>query len=193
TVDIFCDLGARLSARTALAAARAFAPFRPGFFEEPPSYENASALIALKQQMPIPVATGEHLMNRWEFRELIEGHGADILQPDLCHGGGITEAKRVATFAESHFLTIAPHNSAGPIGTAASLHLVASIPNFYILEQMEYERELRDSICTDPLKVENGHFLLPTKPGLGTDLDFTALAGRTAKKMPVRHTTRSRW
>lgn len=193
TIDIFCDLGERLSARTALAAARAFAPFAPGFFEEPLSYENASAMIALKQQMPIPIATGEHLMNRWEFRELVEGHGADILQPDLCHGGGITEAKRIATLAETHLLTIAPHNSAGPIGTAASLHLVAAIPNFYILEQMEYEREMRDSICTDPLVIENGHYLLPTKPGLGTDLDFAAIADRTGQKVPVRHTTRSRW
>lgn len=192
-VDIFCDLGERLSARTALAAAQSFAPFRPGFFEEPLPYENAKAMIALKQQMPVPIATGEHLMNRWEFRELIEGMGADILQPDLCHGGGITEVKRIATFAESHFLSMAPHNSAGPIGTFASLHLVASIPNFYILEQMEAERELRDSICTDPLVLEDGHFLLPTTPGLGTDLDFSAIADRTGQPLPIRHTTASRW
>ncbi|CDN51958.1 mandelate racemase/muconate lactonizing enzyme family protein [Neorhizobium galegae] len=192
-VDIFCDLGERLSARTALAAARSFAPFRPGFFEEPLPYENAKAMIALKQQMPVPIATGEHLMNRWEFRELVEGMGADILQPDLCHGGGITEVKRIATFAESHFLTMAPHNSAGPIGTAASLHLAASIPNFYILEQMEGEREMRDSICTDPLIIEDGYYLLPTKPGLGTDLDFTAIADRASQPLPIRHTTASRW
>lgn len=193
SVDIFCDLGERLSPRTALAAAHAFQPFRPGFFEEPIPYENAKAMIALKQQMPLPIATGEHLMNRWEFRELVEGMGADILQPDLCHGGGITEVKRVATLAESHFLTIAPHNSGGPIATLASLHLVASIPNFYILEQMEAERALRDSICTDPLQLDNGHYLLPTKPGLGTDLDFTAIAEATGRPVPSRYTTASRW
>lgn len=192
-VDIFCDLGERLSARTALAAAKSFAPFRPGFFEEPLPYENAKAMIALKQLMPVPIATGEHLMNRWEFRELVEGCGADILQPDLCHGGGISEVKRVASLAESHFLTIAPHNSGGPIGTLASLHLVASIPNFYILEQMEAERELRDSICTDPLQLVDGHFVLPEKPGLGTDLDFTAIEEQLGRPLPMRHTTASRW
>jgi galactonate dehydratase len=88
---------------------------------------------------------------------------------------------------------MAPHNSAGPIGTAASLHLAASIPNFYILEQMEGEREMRDSICTDPLIIEDGYYLLPTKPGLGTDLDFTAIADRASQPLPIRHTTASRW
>jgi galactonate dehydratase len=192
-IDIFCDLGERLSPRTALAAARSFLPFRPGFFEEPVPYENARAMIALKQQLPVPLATGEHLMNRWECRELVEGCGTDILQPDLCHGGGITEVKRVASFAESHFISIAPHNSGGPIATAAALHLVASIPNFYILEQLENERELRDSICTDPLTLVDGHYLLPDKPGLGTDLDFTAMEEREAKPVPSRYTTLSRW
>lgn len=192
-VDIFCDLGERLSPRTALAAARSFAPFRPGFFEEPVPYENARAMISLKQQMPVPIATGEHLLNRWEFRELVEGCGADVLQPDLSHGGGITEVKRVAAFADTHFMSIAPHNSGGPISTLASLHLVASIPNYYILEQMEAERELRDSICTVPLKLENGYFHLPTGPGLGTDLNFDAIRERSAKAVPIRHTTASRW
>lgn len=192
-VDIFCDLGERLSARTALAAAREFAPFRPGFFEEPVPYENARAMIALKQQMPVPVATGEHLLSRWEFRELVEGAGADVLQPDLCHGGGITEVKRVASFADAYYLTIAPHNSGGPIATLASLHLVASIPNFYILEQMEYERDLRDAICTEPPRIVEGHFELPTAPGLGTDLDFTAIADQSARRVETRYTSASRW
>ncbi len=192
-VDIFCDLGERLSPRTALAAARAFAPFRPAFFEEPVPYENARALIALKQQFPVPIAVGEHLLTRWEFREVVEGSGADVLQPDLCHGGGITEVKRVAAFAETYYLTVAPHNSGGPIATLASLHLAASIPNFYILEQMENERGLRDSICIHPLQLVDGYYALPTAPGLGTDLDFAAIADRSAKPVPARYSTRSRW
>lgn len=192
-VDIFCDLGERLSPRTALAAARAFLPYRPGFFEEPVPFENAKAMIALKREMPVPVATGEHLASRWDFRELVEGSGADILQPDLCHGGGFTETKRIAALAETYFLTIAPHNSGGPIATAASLHLMAAIPNHFILEQMEYERPMRDSICTDPLRIENGYFLLPEKPGLGTDLDFAAIEHQEARPVEGRYTTQSRW
>jgi len=192
-VDIFCDLGERLSARTALAAARAFAPFRPGFFEEPVPYENARAMIALKQQLPVPLATGEHLLTRWEVRELVEGCGADILQPDLCHGGGLTEVKRVAAFADTHYLTIAPHNSGGPIATAASLHLMAAIPNAYILEQMEAERPLRDALTTVPLILRDGYFDLPTGPGLGTDLDLAALADSPGRPHEGRYTTASRW
>jgi galactonate dehydratase len=192
-VDIFCDLGERLSPRTALAAAHAFAPFRPAFFEEPVPYENARAMIALKQQFPIPIAAGEHLLTRWEFRELVEGSGVDVLQPDLCHGGGITEVKRVATLGDTYYMPIAPHNSGGPIATLASVHLAAAIPNFYILEQLEAERELRDSICKPPLRLVDGHFVLPTTPGLGTDLDFTAIAERSAKPVPTRCSTSSRW
>jgi len=192
-VDIFCDLGERLSPRTSLAAARAFAPFKPGFFEEPIPYENSKALIALKQQFPVPLAAGEHLMNRWEFRELVEGSAIDILQPDLCHGGGITEVKRVATLADTYFMTIAPHNSAGPIGTMASIHLAASIPNFLILEQLEDEREMRDSICKPAVQIVDGHFVLPNAPGLGVDLDFSAIKERSFKPVPTRCSTSSRW
>jgi galactonate dehydratase len=192
-VDIFCDLGERLSPRTSLAAARAFAPFRPAFFEEPIPFENARALIALKQQFPVPIAVGEHLLSRWEFREVVEGSGADVLQPDLCVCGGITEARRIATLADTYYLTVAPHNSGGPIATFASLHLLASISNCYILEQMEDERELRDSICTQPLVLRDGYFDLPTGPGLGTDLDFAAMADRSARPVPTKYTTSSRW
>jgi galactonate dehydratase len=193
SVDIYCDIGERLSVRTALAAARAFAPFNPAFFEEPIPYENPRVMIDLKKAMCVPLATGEHLLNRWEFRELVEGGGADILQPDLCHGGGITEVKRVAAYADMHYMAIAPHNSAGPIGTLASLHLLASIPNAYILEQMEADRPLRDAICTHPLVLENGSYLLPTEPGLGTDLDFSAIREQATRSQPTRYATTSLW
>jgi galactonate dehydratase len=191
--DIFCDLGERLSVRTAIAAAEAFKPYRVGFFEEPLPYENPQKMIELKKLMPVPLATGEHFSNRWEFRELIEGGGADFIQPDICHGGGITELKRIAAYADMHFTMVAPHNSGGPISTLATMHLLASIPNGYILEQMEDERELRNSISTNPVKFENGYFILPTEPGLGTDLNLEAIADRSFRKHPVRHVTASHW
>jgi galactonate dehydratase len=195
SVDIFCDLGERLSVRTAVMAAKAFEPFRPTFFEEPLPYENVPAMVELKRQMPscIAIATGEHFSNRWEFRELVEGGGVDFLQPDICHGGGITELKRIAAFADMHFKLLAPHNSGGPISTLASMHLLAAIPNAYILEQMEDERELRDSISTKPVKFEDGCFVLPTEPGLGTDLNLDAVKERAFKPHPPRHNTVSHW
>src|SRR5690606_2872130 len=160
---------------------------RPAFFEEPVPYENARALIDLKQKIKVPLAAGEHFSNRWEFREVVEGRGIDFLQPDVCHGGGITELKRIAAYADMHYLMMAPHNSGGPISTLATLHVLASIPNAYILEQMEDERQLRDSICTEPLVFDKGYFLLPKSPGLGTDLKLDALKEHAFKRHPPRH------
>lgn len=192
-VDIFCDMGEKLSVRTAISLANAMAPYRPGFFEEAIPYENAAAMAMLKQQICVPLATGEHFSNRWDFREIIERSAVDFLQPDVCHGGGITEVKRVAAHADTYFLMMAPHNSGGPISTLATMHLMASIPNGYILEQMEDERELRDAVSTNPVRFENGHFILPDTPGLGVDLDLDVLKDRQSRKQSPRYTTRSLW
>jgi len=146
-----------------------------------------------KQKIKVPLAAGEHFSNRWEFREVVEGRGIDFLQPDVCHGGGITELKRIAAYADMHYLMMAPHNSGGPISTLATLHVLASIPNAYILEQMEDERQLRDSICTEPLVFDKGYFLLPKSPGLGTDLKLDALKEHAFKRHPPRHSTASLW
>lgn len=193
SVDIFCDMGEKLSARTAIATAKTLAPFRPGFFEEVLPYENAAAMAALKQQICVPLATGEHFSNRWEVREIIERSAVDFLQPDVCHSGGITEVKRIAAHADTYFLMMAPHNSGGPISTLATMHLMASIPNAYILEQMEDERALRDAVSTNPVRFEDGHFILPDTPGLGTDLNLDVLKDRSSRKQTARSSTRSLW
>jgi galactonate dehydratase len=141
----------------------------------------------------VPIATGERLLSRWEYRELLEGGGCKIIQPDLTHGGGISEVRRIAMLADTYFVPVAPHNSAGPIGTLAALHLAAAIPNFYILEQMEAERSMRDALCTEPLRYHDGHFELPTAPGLGTDVRLDKVEERLAQPLPVRRSSESLW
>jgi galactonate dehydratase len=177
-VEIALECAEYFTHRTAVLAAKALAPYRPMWFEEPLPFENPKAMAHLKRELGVPLATGERLCSKWEFRELIELGGADVLQPDLIHAGGITEVKKIATLADTYYLPIAPHNSSGPIANLLSVHLAASIPNFLILEEIEPETEIRDAICTHPLKLQDGAFPLPTQPGIGTDLIFDALEGK---------------
>jgi galactonate dehydratase len=192
-VEIFVECAERLSPRSASLAAQAFAPYRPGWFEEPIPFENAKAMVQLQRKLPVPIATGERLLSRWDARQLLEEGGCQVLQPDLMHAGGITEVKRIAALADMYYIPIAPHNPGGPICMLAAMHLAAAIPNFYILEQMEEERALRDEICTNPVRYQAGMFQLPTEPGLGTDLLLDLLAGRSFRPQPVSTSSDSLW
>jgi galactonate dehydratase len=192
-VEIFIECAERLSPRSAVLAAQAFLPYRPGWFEEPIPFENAQAMVRLQRELPVPIATGERLVSRWEVRALLEGEGCKVLQPDLMHAGGITEVKRIAILADMYYIPIAPHNPGGPICMLAAMHLAAAIPNFFILEQMEEERALRDQICTNPVRYHARMFWLPTEPGLGTDLRLDLLAERHFRPQPVSESSDSLW
>ena len=191
--DIMIECAELLSPRTAILAAQALLPYRPYWFEEPIPFENARAMAQLQRDLPVPIATGERLLSRWEFRELLEEQGCRIIQPDLMHGAGITECRRIATLADTHYVSVAPHNSGGPIETLAAIHLSASIPNFLILEQMELEQDARNRICTHPPLIEGGHFSLPTQPGLGTDIHLEVVEELSYQPQPVRQSTESLW
>jgi galactonate dehydratase len=192
-VEIYVECAERLSPRTAVLAARAFEPYRPAWFEEPIPFENARAMLQLQKELPVPIATGERLLSRWEFRELLEGGGCKVIQPDLMHAAGISEVRKIAFMADTYYVPVAPHNPGGPICTLAAMHLAASIPNFLVLEQMEDERALRDELCTEPVTYQDGYFHLPTGPGLGTDLRLEVLRERSFKPQPVSGSTESLW
>lgn len=185
-VDIFIECSERLSPRSAIALEDALAPYRPGWFEEPLPFENPDAMIALQKLLRTPIATGERLLNRFEFRRLIEHGGCRIIQPDIMHGGGFTELRKIAALADTYFIPVAPHNPGGPICTVASMHLAAAIPNFFILEQMEPQRALRDACSTVPIRFEDGCFVLPETPGLGLEPDFERLRELSFRPQPRR-------
>jgi galactonate dehydratase len=191
--EIYVECAEQLSPRTAMLAARAFEPFRPAWFEEPIPFENARAMVCLQRELPVPIATGERLLSRWEFRELLEDGGCKVIQPDVMHAAGITEVRKIASMADTYYVPVAPHNPGGPICALAAMHLAAAIPNFLVLEQMEGERALRDELCTEPVRYEDGHFHLPTGPGLGTDLRLEVLRDRAFKPQPVSGSTESLW
>lgn len=109
------------------------------------------------------------------------------------HAAGITEARRICTLADTYYIPVAPHNPGGPICMLAAMHLAAAIPNFYILEQMEDERPLRDQLCTHPVRFREGFFELPTAPGLGSDLKLEVLKDRAFRPQPCSGSTESLW
>lgn len=153
-------------------------PFRPMFFEEPLRPENVEALAKLKEKMGIPLATGEMLYTKYQFRDVIAAHAADILQPDLILCGGLMEAKKIAAMAEAAYLTVAPHNPMGPISTAVSTHFAASTPNFLILEYTRDSAPPARDLILKPLKLVDGYLEIPEVPGLGIELNERAFSGK---------------
>ena len=112
------------------------------FVEEPVNCQNHDVMAEIARGTHLPIATGERVFTKWGFREVLEKKAATILQPDLCHAGGITECRLIAGMAEAYYATIAPHNPLGPISLAAGIQLAASIPNFLCQEQVSAGRGL---------------------------------------------------
>jgi galactonate dehydratase len=174
-IDIGVDPHARIFEPVrALQMAQALQPYQPFFFEEPIRPENADALARLRAQVEIPIATGETLYTKFEFRDLLVRDAVDILQPDVCCAGGILECKKIAAMAEAFYCSVAPHNPMGPLATVVNVHLAACTPNFLILEYVPDDRPIRSELLLEPLRPEAGYLPLPEKPGWGVELNEEA-------------------
>lgn len=181
-IDIGLDPHARLfEVSRAMELCEVVAPYRPFFVEEPLRPENYDALAKLAAKVDVPLATGEMLYTRNEFRELIALQAVNIIQPDVCLMGGLWEMKKVAAMAEASYMSVAPHNPCGPIATAVNVHFAASTTNFLILEYHADDEGQRRDIVDEPMKLVDGYLEIPEKPGLGIDLNFDAL-----KKYPFK-------
>jgi galactonate dehydratase len=154
--------------------AEALKPVRPFFLEEPIRMENVDALAGLKAKIGIPLATGECLYTKYEFREILARDAADIVQPDICLAGGILELKKIAAMAEAHYVTVAPHNPMGPLATMINVHFAASTPNFLILEYHPDDTSPRKDLIKDPILVKDGYLEIPEKPGWGYEVNEEA-------------------
>ena len=171
-VDILVEVHAKFNVPTAVHLGQRLERYRPFWFEEPVSQENVDEMAQVRRLVRIPIATGERLYTKFPFFALIKAEAVDVLQPDLCNAGGITELKKIAAIAEAQHLTVAPHNTNSPIGTVASFHLDASLPNFLIQEYHAeyYEPWFFDLVPDQPRRTGNS-VPLPTGPGLGITLD----------------------
>ena len=170
--DIGIDFHGAISPAHAKMLIKALEPYSPMFIEEPCQCQNHEVMADIARSTHLPIATGERVFTKWGFREVLEKGAATILQPDLCHAGGITEVRLIAGMAEAYYSAIAPHNPLGPISLAAGVQLAASIPNFLCQEQVS----LGEGYLKKPFTVRNGYLDLPTGPGLGIELDEAALA-----------------
>jgi galactonate dehydratase len=172
--DIAIDFHGKVSPALAKILIKGLEPHQPMFVEEPINCQNHDVMAEIARGTHLPIATGERVFTKWGFREVLEKQAATILQPDLCHAGGITEVRLIAGMAEAYYASIAPHNPLGPISLAAGIQLAASIPNFLCQEQTS----LGEGYLKEPFVVRDGYVDVPTGPGLGIELDEPALAGR---------------
>lgn len=156
-------------------------PYQPMFIEEPVLSENNEALKQIAAYTSIPIATGERMFSRWDFKSLLHDGHVDIIQPDLSHAGGISEVFRIASMAEAYDVSIAPHCPLGPVSLASALHIDFACPNAVIQESsigIHYNQgcDLLDYVSNPEIfEVKNGFIDLFDKPGLGVEVDEKAL------------------
>jgi galactonate dehydratase len=189
-LDIGLDFHGRVHKAMARRLAERLQEIEPLFIEEPLLSENIEGLEQLSRMTNIPIALGERLFTRWDFKPFLERGIVDIIQPDLSHAGGISEVKRIAAMAEAYDVGLAPHCPLGPIAFAACLQVAVSTPNFVIEEMslgIHYNTDGHDlmTYLTDKtvFALNDGHVRAPTGPGLGIELD-EALIRELARDAP---------
>jgi D-galactarolactone cycloisomerase len=155
-----------------------------GWFEEPVVPEDLEGHRRVREALTIPVATGECEFTRWGFRRLLEAQAADIVQPDTCAAGGLSECKKIADMALAHGVRYAPHVWGSGVALAAALQLLAVLPSFTppslapvepMLEFDQTEHPIRQAILDEPIRHERGRVAVPMGPGLGIEIDRAAL------------------
>lgn len=171
-IELLLEFHGRFSPITALEAIRAMEPFRPGWCEEPIPAHNHESMAQVVAASPLRIATGEHTYSRFGFLDLLARKGAHVIQPDIVYSGGFMETRKIAALSETYYVSVAPHNCRGPLGTVIAMHLCANIPNFYILETFEdYDVPWRCDLTPGTPRVKEGYYAIPTGPGWGVDVD----------------------
>ncbi len=178
TNALYCRGGVSGEPGNAVEFCKVLAPYRPYFIEEPVPPENVDVMAEVRKLSPVPIATGERLVTRFEFRQILEKQACHVIQPDLCHCGGLWEAKKIAAMAEAYYVGVAPHNPLGPVANAAALHFALSTPNFLIQEDMLADVPWRWEVVKHQLQTDGGYWLPCDTPGLGVEVDEQAARTR---------------
>ncbi len=173
--DILIGTHGQITPAAAIRFARRIEAYDPLWLEEPCPPENCEEMARVARATSIPVSTGERLVTHHEFQRLFAAGACAIAQPDLGSAGGITAVKKIAALAETHYVLMAPHVWGGPVITAAAIQIDAGIPNFLIQESIGRADGFFNDIVKEPIVWENGDFLVPDRPGIGIELDETAL------------------
>ena len=174
-VELFVEVHGRLAPSDAIRIGNRLEEFRPFFYEEPVPPQNLDALKKVSDHVNIPIATGERLLTKFDYADLLPLHAVDLIQPDVVQAGGILELKKIAAMAEAYYVGFQPHNPYGPFCTIAALHLDASTPNF-LIQEGGIHPWVQDSTVGDFPEQVNGYFGVPPGPGLGVAMDEDWLA-----------------
>jgi galactonate dehydratase len=174
-VDLAIDCHGQFDLPSAITLAKAVEPLRLLWLEEPVPAENLDALAQVRRSSSTVICTGENQYTRFEFLEMFALKATDIIMPDLAKAGGIAEGKRIADIADAHYIPIAPHNVSSPLGMMAACHVMASVPNFLLLEFHGREITWWNDMCDgDHPFIENGFMTVSERPGIGVELNEKA-------------------
>lgn len=177
-IEICFDVHTRLDPADAILLCREVEPYRPFFMEDPIRSENPDTFHLLRSKIDVPLAAGEQFASKWSFRELIEEELIDYARVDLGIVGGLTEAKKIAGWCETHYIKLAVHNPLGPVSTAACLHLNLACDNFGVQEQGNPPGSMLTDVVPVQVEWEDGYLLPPSRPGLGVTFDREAARER---------------
>ena len=185
-IEIVFDVHTRFDLADSITLCREVEPLRPFFIEDPLRSENPDSYKTLRPRTGVPLAVGEQFSSKWEFRQIIEEELTDYARIDLCIAGGLTEAKKITAWCETHYIKLATHNPLGPVSTAACLHLNLATPLFGVQEwgipgKAAISSGVLAEMFPTPLEWEDGYLLPPSKPGLGVEFNR-----ETARKHPFK-------
>jgi galactonate dehydratase len=177
-VDLILECHGRYDPEWAIKLADLAKPYHPFFIEDPIRHENPEALRVLREHTDIPLAIGERYHDKWDCREATVNQYVNYLRPDVNHCGGISEMKKIAALAEVYYINLVPHNNAGPLGSAATLHAALAIPNITLIEAPWVNADPEPVVVKPYPSVEEGFALPLEEPGLGVIIDEAAAAER---------------
>lgn len=175
-IDICVEIHRRMNPAESIALGRRLEQFHPYFYEDPMLPDSPAIMADIQTQCNLPIATGERFTSIFEFQQLLENRACAYVRPDLCLCGGLSGCKKVAAMAESHHVKVIPHNPLSPVSTAACVQLDACIPNFALQEYTGESEPPKSQLLVNPLKLEDGHLVVPDGPGLGIELNEAALS-----------------
>ncbi len=175
-VDLILEIHRKLTPLQAIPVAEAVKQFHPLFFEDPIQIDSIQSQAEIARRVTIGVANGERMHTIWEFRELLAAGGTQFVRPDVGLAGGLTHCKKIAAIAESYHAAVVTHNFLGPVLTAASVHLDASIPNFLVQEYSKVDERPTSAAFVGTPRREGGYLPVSDAPGLGIRLDVEKVA-----------------
>ncbi len=188
-VDLLVEVHGRLDVPTTVMMAHKLAEYSPFWYEEPVPPESIQALAEVRSRIPIPVAAGERVFDRFRFEEMLRAGASDFYQPDVCHVGGMLELKRICDLARTGYKPVSAHNPNGPVANAMTLQVAASTPNFTLLETMMTDVPWRAEVVREDLRFVDGSITVPNAPGLGVEFDEEAALRYPYRPCPFRHYT----